>query len=469
MSPTPVAHDTNTDGGRKHQEENNSNSTQLRLTSADVIQLEHQYGAHNYHSLPVVFDSAKGAKVWDVEGKEYIDMLSAYSAVNQGHCHPKIVASLVEQAQKLTLSSRAFYNSMFGRFAQQITQMFGYDMVLPMNTGAEAVETAVKLARKWAYEKKGVLEGKAIVLSVAGNFHGRTLGVISMSTDPDCRMGFAPYLEGVGPTYEDNGEVRTIRFGEISDLERALTLHGENVAAFLIEPIQGEAGIVIPEAGYLAKVHDLCKQYNVLLICDEIQTGLCRTGRLLACDYENVRPDVVLLGKALSGGVYPVSAVLADRDVMLCIRPGQHGSTFGGNPLGCAVAMTALRVLVDENLAERAETLGEKFRSAVRAINSPLVKVVRGRGLLNAVVIDEDKSARGRTAWQFCLLLKSRGVLAKPTHINIIRFAPPLVITEEDLMKAVKIIESALVDLDLLDEIPGEVESEKGHQDNLTN
>jgi len=448
---------------------NRTNVSQIHLNTADVIQLEHKYGAHNYHPLPVVFDSAKGAKVWDPEGKEYIDMLSAYSAVNQGHCHPKIVATLVEQAQKLTLSSRAFYNSIFGQFAQQITEMFGYDMVLPMNTGAEAVETAIKLARKWAYEKKGVPEGKAVVLSVSENFHGRTLGVISMSTDPESRGGFGPYLQGVGPTYQDEGKLRYIRFGEISDLERALELNGENVAAFLIEPIQGEAGIVVPPEGYLAQVRDLCKKHNVLLICDEIQTGLCRTGKMMCYEHDKIRPDVVLLGKALSGGVYPVSVVLADRDVMLCIKPGEHGSTYGGNPLGCAVAMTALRVLVDEKLAERAEVLGEKFRTAVRAINSPLVKTVRGRGLLNAVVIDEEKSSRGRTAWQFCLLLKSRGVLAKPTHVNIVRFAPPLVISEEDLMKAVKIIGQSLADLDKLEEIPGEFGSEKGHKDSVTN
>jgi len=444
-------------------------SAPAHLASADVIQLEHQYGAHNYHPLPVVFDSGKGAKVWDPEGNEYIDMLSAYSAVNQGHCHPKIVGTLVEQAQKLTLSSRAFYNSMFGRFAQQITEMFGYDMVLPMNTGAEAVETSIKLARKWAYEKKGVPEGKAIVLTPSGNFHGRTIGVISMSTDPDSRGGFGPYLQGVGPTYEDEGILRYIRFGEISDLERAFELNGKNVAAFLVEPIQGEAGIVVPPEGYLSAVRDLCKKHNVLLICDEIQTGLCRTGKMLCCEYDNVRPDIVLLGKALSGGVYPVSVVLADRDIMLCINPGEHGSTYGGNPLGCAVAMTALKVLVDEKLAERADILGEKFRSSVSAINSPLVKTVRGRGLLNAVVINEEKSSKGRTAWQFCLLLKSRGLLAKPTHVNIVRFAPPLVISEEDLMKSVRIIERALVDLDELDEIPGEVESEKGHKDLVTN
>jgi len=390
-------------------------------------------------------------------------MLSAYSAVNQGHCHPRIVKTLVEQAQKLTLSSRAFYNSVFGQFAEVVTKLFGYDMVLPMNTGAEAVETAIKLARKWAYMKKGVPAGKAIVLSAAENFHGRTIGVISMSTDPESRNGFGPYLEGVGPTYLDNGETKFIRYGQIADLERALELHGENVAAFLVEPIQGEAGIVVPPAGYLAQVHALCKKHNVLLICDEIQTGLCRTGKMLCFEHDGIRPEVVLLGKALSGGMYPVSAVLADRDVMLCIKPGEHGSTYGGNPLGCAVAMTALEVLVDEKLAERAEVMGQKFRDAIEAIHSPLVKLVRGRGLLNAVVMDESKSSKGRTAWQFCLLLKSRGVLAKPTHVNIIRFAPPLVISDEDLMKAVKIIEQCLEDLDSLDIIPGDEGSEQGH------
>lgn len=412
--------------------------------------------AISYHPLPVVFDSASGAKVYDPEGHEYIDMLSAYSAVNQGHCHPRIVNTLVQQAQKLTLSSRAFYNSVFGRFAQKITTMFGYEMVLPMNTGAEAVETSVKLARKWAYEKKGVPDGQAIVLSVSGNFHGRTLGIISMSTDPDSRGGFGPYLQGVGPVYEDGGEQKMIRYGVLEDLERALELYGDKVAAFLVEPIQGEAGIVVPEPGYLARVHQVCKKHNVLLICDEIQTGLCRTGKLLACEYDNVRPDIVLLGKALSGGVYPVSAVLADRDVMLCIKPGEHGSTYGGNPLGCAVAMTALDVLVDEKLAERAMRLGEYFRNAIQSFGSPLVECVRGRGLLNAVVIDETKSKSGRTAWQLCLLLKSRGVLAKPTHVNVVRFAPPLVIEEEDLKKAVAIIGECLADLDVIETIPGD-------------
>ncbi|PSR73042.1 hypothetical protein PHLCEN_2v11146 [Hermanssonia centrifuga] len=430
MAPTATHSAESTTNGRYQMTK--SGRASAHLTSGDVMQLEHEYGAHKY-----------------------------------GHCHPRIVAALVQQAQKLTLSSRAFYNSIFGQYAQKVTSMFGFDMVLPMNTGAEAVETAIKLSRKWAYQKKGVPEGQAIVFSVEGNFHGRTLGIISMSTDPESRTGFGPYLRGVGPIFDDAGVTRTIRYGEISDVERAFELHGQNVAAFLIEPIQGEAGIVIPPNGYLARIRELCTKHNVLLICDEIQTGLCRTGKMMCYEYDNIRPDIVLLGKALAGGVYPVSAVLADRDVMLCIQPGEHGSTYGGNPLGCAVAMTALDVLVDENLAQRAFDLGEKFRLGVRAINSPLIKAVRGRGLLNAVIIDEEKSTRGRTAWQFCLLLKSRGVLAKPTHVNIIRFAPPLVISEEDLMKAVNIIGECLADLDQLDAIPGEADSEKGFKEIL--
>lgn len=450
-------------------EARDNSAQQVHLSSADVIRLEHEHGAHNYHPLPVVFDRALGATVWDPEGKEYIDMLSAYSAVNQGHCHPRIVATLVQQAQRLTLSSRAFYNSVFGAFAEKVTKIFGYDMVLPMNTGAEAVETGIKLARKWAYEKKGVPEGRAIVFSAAGNFHGRTIGVISMSTDPDSRNGFGPYLTGVGPTYQDGDATRTIRYGEIEDIRRALELYGKEAAAILIEPIQGEAGIVVPPEGYLRQVRELCTQHNVLLVCDEIQTGLSRTGKLLCVEHEGIRPDIVLLGKALSGGVYPVSAVLADKEVMLCIKPGEHGSTYGGNPLGCAVAMTALDVLIEERLAERAQRLGEQFRNGVRELRSPLVKEVRGRGLFNAIVINENASTRKRTAWQLCLLLKSRGVLAKPTHVNIIRFSPPLVISEEDLQRGIEIIKQALNDLDELEEIPGEVESEKGFCDELTN
>ncbi|KAF7308942.1 Ornithine aminotransferase [Mycena kentingensis (nom. inval.)] len=461
----------------------NTNGGDARVSSAEVIRLEHEYGAHNYHPLPVVFDRALGAKVWDPEGNEYIDMLSAYSAVNQGHCHPAIVQTLTEQAQRLTLSSRAFYNSVFGQFAQTVTEMFGYDMVLPMNTGAEAVETGIKLARKWAYAVKGVPADQAIVLSVEGNFHGRTVGVVSMSTDPSSRIGFGPFLPLVGPTFIDaSGKQRTIRYDNVKDVEDALEVHGKNVAAFLVEPIQGEAGIVVPSPNYLSAVRALCTKHNVLLICDEIQTGLGRTGKLLACEEflgfsvdsgrkqaGDTRPDIVLLGKALSGGVYPVSAVLANKDIMLTIQPGEHGSTYGGNPLGCAVAMTALRVLTSESLPSRAFKLGEIFRHEVAALNSPLVSAVRGRGLLNAVVIDETKSVKSRTAWQLCLLLKSRGVLAKPTHVNIIRFAPPLVIEEADLRKAVKILGECLVDLDKLDEIPGEVESEVGHKDEVTN
>ncbi|KAF8841074.1 ornithine-oxo-acid aminotransferase [Paxillus ammoniavirescens] len=481
MSPTATA--SSSDGvsngtsngahGQKHQVGRVADPSE-RLSSADLIQMEYEYSAHNYHPLPVVFESAKGAIVWDPEGNEYIDMLSAYSAVNQGHCHPKIVATLVEQAQKLTLSSRAFYNSVFPRFGKQMKDTFGYDRVLPMNTGAEAVETALKVARKWAYDTptKDVDPGKAVILSVAGNFHGRTLGVISMSTDPESREGFGPYLDGVGPTYNDkDGNVQAIRFGNIEDLKCALDYYGKNVAAFLVEPIQGEAGIVVPPRGYLKDVRKLCTERNVLLICDEIQTGLGRTGKMLCCEHDGVRPDIVLLGKALSGGVYPVSAVLADRAIMDCIGPGQHGSTYGGNPLGCAVAMTALKVLQEENLSENAERLGIIFRQRMNALKemSPLIKEIRGKGLLNAVEMDESASQTGRTAWQFCLLLKSRGVLAKPTHVNIIRFAPPLVISQEDLEKAIQVIEQCLVDFDELDDIPGDIESERGHKDTLTN
>ncbi|KAJ7844080.1 ornithine-oxo-acid aminotransferase [Mycena olivaceomarginata] len=439
------------------------NGKEAHLSSTELIRLENEHGAHNYHPLPVVFDRALGAKVWDPEGREYIDMLSAYSAVNQGHCHPRIVAALVAQAQKLTLSSRAFHNSVFGRFAERVGAVFGWEMVLPMNTGAEAVESALKLARKWAYLR-----------AVADNFHGRTLGVISMSTDPSARVGFGPYLPGVGPTFVDpeaDGGSRIIRFGEIRDLERALELHGPRVAAFLVEPVQGEAGIIVPPPTYLPAVAALCKKHNVLLICDEIQTGLGRTGKMLAIDHAGIRPDIVLLGKALSGGVYPVSAVLADKDVMLCIQPGEHGSTYGGNPLACAVAITALDVLVEEDLSARAARLGEVFRSSVLALKSPYIKTVRSLGLLNAVVIDEDacnaaRAARGqdrRTAWQFCLLLKARGVLAKCFCLIGVRFAPPLVIEEADLVKAVKIIGECLVDLERLDEIPGDDSEEGGH------
>ena len=406
----------------------------------------------SYHPLPVVFERASGAHVWDPEGRQYLDFLSAYSAVNQGHCHPAIVAALVSQASKLTLSSRAFYNSQFGPFAKKVTELFGYDMVLPMNTGAEAVETALKLARKWGYMKKGIPEGKAKIWSVSGNFHGRTLGIVSMSTDPESRNGFGPFLEGVSAA--------SIRYDHAEDLEAILEKHGKETAAFLVEPIQGEAGIVVPSEGYLSKCAELCKKHNVLFICDEIQTGLGRTGKMLACQWDNVRPDIITLGKALSGGVYPVAAVLADKEVMLTIKPGEHGSTYGGNPLGCAVASAALDVLVDEKLCQRAEELGQEFRAKLSEIKDPKLSLVRGRGLLNAIVIDESKSSKGRTAWQLCLLLKAKGMLAKPTHENIIRLAPPLVISREDLMKGVQIIKEALSELDTLEVIPGETVEE---------
>lgn len=431
-----------------------ASSSSSTLSSSEVIHKEAEYGAHNYHPLPVVFDRASGAHIYDPEGKCYLDFLSAYSAVNQGHCHPAIVGALVAQAQKLTLSSRAFYNSAFAPFAEKVTKTFGYDMVLPMNTGAEAVETALKLARKWGYMKKGIPEGKARLLSVEGNFHGRTLGIISMSTDPESRTDFGPFLDRVGPGVED----MKIRYDNADDLEAVLDKYGSEVAAFLVEPIQGEAGIVVPSPGYLKRVESLCRKHNVLFICDEIQTGLGRTGRMLCHQHDNVRPDIVTLGKALSGGIYPVSAVLADRDVMLCIKPGEHGSTYGGNPLGCAVASAAIDVLINEKLSERAEELGQKFRSELEKIQHPLLASVRGRGLLNAIVIDEGKSRKGRSAWQLCLLLKEKGLLAKPTHRNIIRLAPPLVIEEGDLMRGVEIIKEALEELDTVEIIPGDDE-----------
>ncbi|CAO3614459.1 unnamed protein product [Mucor fragilis] len=426
-----------------------------KISSKEAVELESTYGAHNYHPLPVVFAEAKGIWVWDPEGKKYMDFLSAYSAVNQGHCHPKIVKALCDQAQKLTLSSRAFYNDVYGEYTKYMNEYFGYDMVLPMNTGAEAVETAIKLGRRWGYVKKGIPENKAIVLSCENNFHGRTVGVISMSTDPDSYAGFGPYLPLVGPVVPE--AKTTIRYNNLEDLEKVLDIVGEQVAAFLVEPIQGEAGIMVPDDGYLKKAYELCKKHNVLFIADEIQTGLGRTGKMLCVDHDEIRPDVVLLGKALSGGVYPVSAVLADRDIMLCIKPGEHGSTYGGNPLGCAAAIAALDVIKDEKLVENAERLGQKFREELVKLNSPLIETVRGRGLLNAIVIDQSKSER--SAWELCLLLKSRGLLAKPTHVNIIRLAPPLVITEEEMMQGVEIIAGALRDIATMkaSDIPNEL------------
>ncbi len=399
------------------------------ISSKEAMELEDKYGAHNYHPLPVVLAKGKGAKVWDAEGKEYFDFLSAYSAVNQGHCHPKIVNALVEQAQILTLTSRAFYNNVLGVYEKYMSEYFGYDKVLPMNTGAEADETALKLARKWGYLKKGIPENEAKIVVCANNFHGRTITIISMSTDPDSYGGFGPFTPGFV----------TVPYNDVDAL--AVELQHPNVAAFLVEPIQGEAGVYVPDDGYLKKSYDLCKANNVLFIADEVQTGIARTGKLLACDHEGVRPDILILGKALSGGVIPVSAVLADDDIMLCIKPGEHGSTFGGFPLAGKVAMAALEVVKDEKLAERAEYLGEIFRREIRAIDSPMIELVRGKGLLNAVII---KPTNGKEAWDVCVKMKDLGVLAKPTHGHIIRFAPPLVITEEELLQAVAIIKEAI-------------------------
>lgn len=403
------------------------------MTSQDFIKLEEQYGAHNYHPIDVVIDKGKGVWVWDVEGKKYLDFLSAYSAVNQGHCHPKIINALIEQAQKLTLTSRAFYNSCLGEYEKYITEYFGYDKVLPMNTGVEGGETAFKLARKWAYTVKGVPENKAKIIFCEGNFHGRTMMAVSASNDPDCKDGYGPYLTGV----------ELIPYNNIAALEKAL--EDPNVCAFLVEPIQGEAGVMVPDDGYLKKAYDLCKSKNVLFIADEVQTGLCRTGKLLACDHENVRPDVLILGKALSGGVMPISAVLADDEIMLTIKPGQHGSTFGGNPLAAKVAIASLQVLKEEKLAENADKLGKYFRQEMQKIVDELdiVTLVRGKGLLNAIVIKPTKS--GKTAWDVCVEFKENGLLAKPTHGDIIRFAPPLVITKEEIDYAIDTIRKVLM------------------------
>ncbi len=401
-----------------------------KLTSKAAIEMEDRYGAHNYHPLPVVLSKGKGAKVWDVEGKEYFDFLSAYSAVNQGHCHPKIVGALVEQAQTLTLTSRAFYNDSLGVYEKYMTEYFGYDKVLPMNTGAEADETALKLCRRWAYDVKGIEANKAKIIVCSENFHGRTITIISMSTDPDARGGFGPYTPGF----------ITIPYNDLPALEKAL--EDPDIAGFLVEPIQGEAGVMVPDEGYLKKAYDMCKAKNVLFIADEVQTGIARTGKLLASDHEGVRPDILILGKALSGGVYPVSAVLADDDIMLTIKPGQHGSTFGGNPVAARVAIAALEVVKEEKLAERAERLGKIFREEMKKIDSDLIELVRGKGLLNAVVI---RPKNGKTAMDVCLKMAENGVLAKPTHDHIIRFAPPLVISEEELMEAVELIKKSIL------------------------
>lgn len=400
------------------------------MTSKDLIKIEEKYGAHNYHPLPVVLAKGEGPFLWDVEGKKYFDFLSAYSAVNQGHCHPKIVQALYEQAKILTLTSRAFHNDALGPYEEYITKYFGYDKILPMNTGAEGDETALKLCRKWAYDKKGIAENQAKIIVCEGNFHGRTITVVSMSTDPEARDGFGPYTPGF----------ITIPYNDLKALEKAL--ENPDVAGFLVEPIQGEAGVFVPDEGYIAKAYNICKAKNVLFIADEVQTGIARTGKLLACDHENVRPDILILGKALSGGVYPVSAVLADDDIMLCIKPGQHGSTFGGNPVAAKVAVAALEVVKDEKLAERAEFLGNIFRDEMRKIDSPMIELVRGKGLLNAVVI---KPTMGKEAWDVCLEMAKNGVLAKPTHGHIIRFAPPLVISEDELRDAISRIRKSIL------------------------
>ncbi|PTT26624.1 ornithine--oxo-acid transaminase [Chryseobacterium sp. HMWF028] len=400
------------------------------------IDLEDKHGAHNYHPLPVVLDRGEGVFVWDVEGKRYYDFLSAYSAVNQGHSHPKIVAALVEQAQKLALTSRAFYNSKLGEYEQKITTLFGFDKVLPMNSGAEAVETAVKLARKWSYEVKGISENAAKIIVCENNFHGRTTTIVSFSNDPDASQNYGPFTPGF----------IKIPYNDITALEEVLSREAANIAAFLVEPIQGEAGVYVPDENFLKNASELCKKHNVLFIADEVQTGIARTGKLIACHHENVQPDILILGKALSGGMYPVSAVLANDNIMNVIKPGQHGSTFGGNPIACAVAIAALDVVADEKLSERAEELGQLFRAEIGKLieKTDLITKVRGKGLLNAILINDTPDSS--TAWNLCLQLKENGLLAKPTHGNIIRLAPPLIITEEQLLDCVRIIEKTILE-----------------------
>ena len=402
------------------------------MKTNDYLDLELRYGAHNYHPLPVVLSKGKGIYVWDVEGKKYYDFLSAYSAVNQGHCHPKIINALTDQANLLTLTSRAFHNDILGHYEKFITDYFNYDKVLPMNTGVEGGETANKLARKWGYLKKGIPENKARIIFVNGNFWGRTLAAISSSDDPSSYKGFGPYMPG----YD------LIPYNDLGALENELK--DPNVCAFMVEPIQGEAGVIVPDDGYLKGVREICDKYNVLFIADEVQTGIARTGKLLACDHENVRPDILILGKALSGGVFPVSAALANDEVMMCIKPGEHGSTYGGNPLGCKVAMAALEVVRDENLSQNAEVLGQKFRDQLSSFGHSLIKDVRGKGLLNAIEVND--SPDSQTAWNICLKLKENGLLAKPTHGNIIRFAPPLVISEFELIDCINIIKKTFTE-----------------------
>lgn len=398
------------------------------MNAQDYIKREEKYGAHNYHPLPVVLERGEGSFVWDVEGKRYFDFLSAYSAVNQGHCHPAIISALTEQASKLTLTSRAFYNNVLGEYEEYITKYFGFDKVLPMNTGAEAVETAIKLCRKWSYQKKGIKDNQAKIIVCENNFHGRTTTIVSMSTDPVARKDYGPYTPGF----------ITIPYNDLDAL--AKELKDPNIAGFLVEPIQGEAGVFVPDKGYLSKAAAMCKEKNVLFIADEVQTGIARTGKLLACDHEGVKPDILILGKAISGGVFPVSAVLADDNIMMVIKPGEHGSTFGGNPIAGKVAIAALEVVKNENLAERAEKLGKIFRDEFNSIKSDMIELVRGKGLLNAVVI---RPKGGKTAWDICISMMDNGLLAKPTHGDIIRFAPPLTISEEQLREAMNIIKEA--------------------------
>ncbi|MBA2250343.1 MAG: ornithine--oxo-acid transaminase [Chitinophagaceae bacterium] len=403
------------------------------VKSQFYLDLEERYNAHNYSSMPVVINKALGVYMWDVEGKKYYDFLSGYSAVNQGHCHPRIIETLIEQAQKLTLTSRAFHSEALGEYAQFVTALFGYDKVLPMNTGVEAVETAIKLTRKWGYEVKGIEKNKAKIIVCENNFHGRTGAVISFSTDPDSTKNFGPFMPGF----------EIIPFNNLEALAKALT--DKNVAGFLVEPIQGEAGVIVAADNYLQKAKQYCADANVLFIADEIQTGLCRTGKMLCCDHEEVRPDILILGKALSGGTLPVSAVLADDEIMLTIKPGEHGSTYGGNPLACKVAITALKVLQEENMAQNAEVLGIIFRSGLQQIDSKHIKEIRGKGLFNAIeLVHINKEA----AWKFCLELKENGMLAKPTHGNKIRFSPPLVINEKELKECIDIIEESIKILD---------------------
>jgi len=402
------------------------------LSAKDYMDREAQYGAHNYHPIPVVLERGEGIFVWDVEGKKYFDFLSAYSAVNQGHCHPKIVKALTDQAQKLALTSRAFYNDTLGEWEEYTTKLFGYDKMLPMNSGAEADETALKLIRKWAYKVKGVPKGEAKIIVCNGNFHGRTITIISMSSDPDAYNDYGPYTPGFV----------NIPYNDIKALEKAL--EDPNVAGFLVEPIQAEAGVYVPEDGFLSKAFELCKKHRVLFAADEVQTGLARTGKMLACDHEDVRPDILILGKAISGGMLPVSCVLADNEIMLCIKPGEHGSTYGGNPIAAKVAIAALNVIREEKLAENAEKMGKIFRKRLKSIDSKLIEIVRGKGLLNAVVIN---SVNGISAWDVCIALKNNGLLAKPTHEHIIRFTPPLIINEEQLAEALDIIEKTFAEL----------------------